>query len=135
MTKLSNDLSITLASLGRMTMDVLKCGSCEPLKAGVHATALGLAVLMGLYNAAAWLTRRERHLGVNAVLYAGLTIWEASHVMHHSQHGVTKRSSATIPREDTSRRTRSQRSSIPTPEWVDSPLAGGSTASLEELAS
>ena len=120
-----------------MTMDlpVLQSGNCEPLKLSVHAGMLGIATLCLAYNAAAWLTRRERHLGVNAVLYAGLTIWEASHVMHHSQRGVTKSSSATIPREDTSRRTRSQRSSIPTPEWVDSPLAGGSTASLEELAS
>ncbi|PYR62184.1 MAG: hypothetical protein DMF91_07655 [Acidobacteria bacterium] len=83
MTELSNDLSITLASLGRMTMDVLKCGSCEPLKAGVHATALGLAVLMGLYNAAAWLRRREHHLAVNVVLYAALTAWEQKHVAHH----------------------------------------------------
>jgi hypothetical protein len=66
-----------------MTMDVLKCGSCEPLKAGVHATALGLAVLMGLYNAAAWLRRREHHLAVNAVLYAALTAWEQKHVAHH----------------------------------------------------
>jgi hypothetical protein len=66
-----------------MTMGVLKCGSCEPLKAGVHATALGLAVLMGLYNAAAWLSRREHHLAVNAVLYAALTAWEQKHVSRH----------------------------------------------------
>jgi hypothetical protein len=66
-----------------MTMNVLKCGSCEPLKAGVHATALGLAVLMGLYNAAAWLRRREHHLAINAVLYAALTAWEQKHVAHH----------------------------------------------------
>ena len=119
-----------------MTVDrFLEPGEGETLKGAVHAAVCALALVCGVYNAAAWLTRRERHLGVNAVLYAGLTIWEASHVMHHSQRGVTKSSSATIPREDTSRRTRSQRSSIPTPEWVDSPLAGGSTASLEELAS
>ena len=37
-----------------MTMDlkVLKCGNCEELKLGVHAMALGLAALCGLYNAA-----------------------------------------------------------------------------------
>jgi len=74
-----------VALLGRMTMDlaVLKCGKCEPLKFGVHAGALGLAVLCGIYNAAAWLSRREMHLAVNTVLYTALTIWEQQHVAHH----------------------------------------------------
>jgi hypothetical protein len=68
-----------------MTMDleVLKCGNCEELKLGVHATALGLAVLCGLYNTAAWLSRREQHLAVNAVLYAALIAFEQRHVAHH----------------------------------------------------
>ena|SRR5437660_1288619 len=71
--------------LGRMTikLDVLQCGSCERLKLGIHGTALGLAVVMGAYNAAAWLTRRQTHLAVNAVLYAALTAWEQKHVSHH----------------------------------------------------
>ena len=71
--------------LGRMTikLDVLQCGSCEGLKVCVHGTALGLAVVMGAYNAAAWLTRRQPHLAVNAVLYAALTAWEQRHVAHH----------------------------------------------------
>jgi hypothetical protein len=64
-------------------LDVLQCGSCEPLKLGVHGAALGLAVVMGAYNAAAWLSRREHHLAVNAVLYAMLTAWEQQHVSHH----------------------------------------------------
>src|SRR5437764_1187633 len=68
-----------------MTMDlkVLECGSCEELKLGVHSTALALAVVMGLYNAAAWLTRRQQHLAINAVLYAALSAWEQQHVAHH----------------------------------------------------
>ena len=66
-----------------MRLDILKCGSCETLKAGVHATALGLATVMGIYNAAAWLRRREQHLAVNAVLYAALAAWEQKHVAHH----------------------------------------------------
>jgi hypothetical protein len=66
-----------------MTMKVLNCGSCEPLKITVHGAALGLAVVMGLYNAAAWLRRREQHLAVNAVLYGMLTAWEQKHVAHH----------------------------------------------------
>jgi hypothetical protein len=74
-----------LHSLDRMTLDLelLKCGNCEELKTGVHATALGLAVVMGLYNAAAWLRRRDAHLAINAVLYAALTVWEQQHVAHH----------------------------------------------------
>jgi hypothetical protein len=62
---------------------VLKCGNCEELKLGVHATALALSVVMGAYNAAAWLLRRQTHLGVNTVLYSALTIWEIQHVKHH----------------------------------------------------
>jgi hypothetical protein len=68
-----------------MTMDlpVLKCGNCEPLKLSVHGGVLGLAVVCGLYNAAAWLVRRERHLAINTVLYTALSLWEHQHVMHH----------------------------------------------------
>jgi hypothetical protein len=68
-----------------MTMDlpVLRCGNSEPLKMGVHAGALGLAVVCGVYNAAAWLSRRQTHLAVNAVLYTAMAIWEQQHVAHH----------------------------------------------------
>ena len=68
-----------------MTMDlkVLKCGNCEELKLGVHAAALGLAALCGAYNAAAWLSRREKHLAVNTILYAALIAFEQQHVAHH----------------------------------------------------
>ena len=64
-------------------LKVLQCGSCEPLKTGFHATALGLMAVMGLYNAAAWLQRRDTHLAVNALLYTCLTVWEQKHVAHH----------------------------------------------------
>jgi hypothetical protein len=67
-----------------MTLDdFLHCGQCEPFKAGVHATALGLFFVMGAYNVAAWLSRRERHLAINAVVYAALTAWEQQQVAHH----------------------------------------------------
>jgi hypothetical protein len=74
-----------VAFLCCMTMDlkVLKCGNCEPLKLGVHGLALGIAAVCGLYNAAAWLSRREQHLAVNAVLYAALIAFEQRHVAHH----------------------------------------------------
>jgi hypothetical protein len=64
-------------------LTVLNSGSCEPLKLGVHAAALGLAVLMGGYNAAAWLRRREQHLAANAILYTALIALEYHHVAHH----------------------------------------------------
>ena len=64
-------------------LNILKCGECEPLKAGVHGSALALSALMGLYNAAAWLRRRDAHLAVNAVFYAALCAWEQKHVTHH----------------------------------------------------
>jgi hypothetical protein len=68
-----------------MTMDlkVLQCGNCEELKLGVHALALGVAALCGVYNAAAWLSRRERHLAVNTIMYAALIAFERQHVSHH----------------------------------------------------
>jgi hypothetical protein len=64
-------------------LTVLDGGSCEALKLGVHAATLGLAVVMGAYNTAAWLRRREPHLAVNAVLYVALIALEQHHVAHH----------------------------------------------------
>ena len=66
-----------------VSLAILNHGSCEPLKAAVHATTLALAVVMGLYNAAAWVRRRQRHLAVNTILYAALVAWEREHVAHH----------------------------------------------------
>jgi hypothetical protein len=83
-----------------MTMDlkVLKCGNCEEVKLGVHGLALGLAALCGLYNSAAWLSRREPHLAVNAVLYTALTIFEQRHVVHHMAE--IRRPHDDAPRDD-----------------------------------
>ncbi len=64
-------------------MQMLQCGNCERLKAGVHAVVFGLAAVCGLYNAAAWVSRRQTHLAVNAILYAALMAWEQQHVAHH----------------------------------------------------
>ena len=80
--------------LGRMTikLDVLQCGSCEGLKVCVHGTALGLAVVMGAYNAAAWLTRRQPHLAVNAVLISHLPYPEDSRLVRiYNQNSPTNR--------------------------------------------
>jgi len=114
-----------------MTVDrFLKPGEGEMLKGAVHAAVCGLALVCGVYNAAAWITRRERHLGVNAVMYSALAIWEAAHVSHHTRRGLNERTAPSrVPREE-----------IPgprllTPDWINSPFAGASTASHEELAS
>lgn len=66
-----------------MALPILRSGSCEPFKAGIHGAALGLAAVMGLYNAAAWLHRRERHLWINAVVYGFAIAFERRHVTHH----------------------------------------------------
>ena len=66
-----------------MQFNVLNSGSAEAVKTGVHVTALGLMALMGAYNAAAWLQRRQPHLAINAVLYTALAAWEQQHVAHH----------------------------------------------------
>jgi hypothetical protein len=68
---------------GIVVKRLVQPGACEELKLGVHAAALGLAALMGAYNAAAWLLRRERHLVVNALLYSALIVWEERLVAHH----------------------------------------------------
>lgn len=62
---------------------ILYVGQCEPLKAMVHGVLLGTVALCALYNAAAWLRRREHHLGVNAVIYTAATAWELLHTQQH----------------------------------------------------
>jgi hypothetical protein len=62
---------------------ILEVGHCEPLKAVVHGAALGLAALMAVYNAAAWLRRRQRHLAVNAIIYVAAVWWEQRRVADH----------------------------------------------------
>jgi hypothetical protein len=66
-----------------MHVQALDSGSLEGVKAGVHGAALGLAAVMCLYNAAAWLQRRERHLAINAIVYGSAIILERKHVAHH----------------------------------------------------
>lgn len=66
-----------------LPLPILRSGSCESFKAGVHGAALGLAVVMGLYNTAAWVNRRERHLWINALVYCLAFEFERRHVAHH----------------------------------------------------
>jgi hypothetical protein len=71
------------ANQEREFLPVLNNGNCEPLKAAVHGIVMATAALCALYNAAAWLRRRERHLAVNAVVYSAAACWETFHVRHH----------------------------------------------------
>ena len=65
------------------SLPILYPGNCEPLKAAFHGAALVLAALMGAYNAAAWMRRRQSHLAVNATIYIAAMLWEQQHVAHH----------------------------------------------------
>jgi hypothetical protein len=58
-------------------------GEKEALKGAVHASGGLLAAIMATYNIAAWCYRRERHLGVNAIVYTIATLWEAKQTTHH----------------------------------------------------
>lgn len=73
----------TALDRGWPPLPILDNGKCEPLKAAVHALAFGLTALMGAYNTAAWLRRRQRHLAINAVIYLTAMIWEHKHVANH----------------------------------------------------
>jgi hypothetical protein len=53
------------------------------LKATFHGVALVLAAVMGAYNAAAWMRRRQSHLAVNATICIAAVLWEQRHVAHH----------------------------------------------------
>ena len=81
-------------------MRVLQSGQAEPLKAVVHGLALGTAALCGVYNLAAWLVRRQKHLAINSVLYGAVVVWEFTHVRHHlvAQRNLRRRA---VPAADT----------------------------------
>lgn len=66
-----------------MQLSILENGSREMTKAVVHGLALSLVAVMGAYNLAAWLQRRQRHLAFNAGIYAALVFFEYQHVSHH----------------------------------------------------
>ena len=65
------------------SLAILDNGNCEPLKATFHGVALVLAAVMGAYNAAAWVRRRQPHLAINATVYIAAVFWEQQHVAHH----------------------------------------------------
>ncbi len=75
-------------------LSILESGSREPLKATVHALSLCLVALMALYNAAAWVQRRKRHLAVNSVIYVAMILFEYQHVRHHAASPSTSAATA-----------------------------------------
>ncbi len=62
---------------------MLAAGEHEDVKAGVHIALGTLALMCVAYNTAAWLTRREKHLAFNAVIYAALLGLELQQVRRH----------------------------------------------------
>jgi hypothetical protein len=66
-----------------MVRTFCKTGEKEALKGAVHASGGVLAALMAAYNIAAFCYRRERHLGVNAIVYTLATLWEVKQTSHH----------------------------------------------------
>ena len=64
---------------------MLHPGEHEPAKTVVHVTVGLLSILCLSYNLAAWWLRRERHLGVNVLVYGGLAIYEGFQVRRHLQ--------------------------------------------------
>jgi hypothetical protein len=67
----------------KRSLAILDSGNCEPLKATFHGVALVLAAVMGAYNIAAWVRRRQSHLAINATIYIAAVFWEREHVTHH----------------------------------------------------
>jgi hypothetical protein len=66
-----------------MVRTLCASGNHEPLKCGVHGAAAVIAGMCAAYNIAAWCFRRDRHLRINAVVYALAVVWELKHTLHH----------------------------------------------------
>jgi hypothetical protein len=58
-------------------------GNHEGVKCAVHAAAGVLVGVCAAYNLTAACFRRDRHLRVNAVIYALATAWELKQTLHH----------------------------------------------------
>lgn len=75
-----------------MVQTFCKSGKNEAVKGAVHAAGGVLAAVMAAYNIAAWCYRRERHLGINAIVYTLAVAWEVKQTAHHLErcdiHGL-----------------------------------------------
>jgi hypothetical protein len=72
-----------------MVQTFCKSGENEALKGAVHALGGILAATMAAYNIAAWCYRRERHLGINSVVYTLAVLWEMKQTVHHLERCET----------------------------------------------
>lgn len=61
----------------------VKAGNGEGVKGATHALACGLLGVMAVYNIVAWCFRRQRHLGINAVLYTAGALYEVKQTARH----------------------------------------------------
>ena len=68
-----------------MVQRFCKSGESEAFKGAVHALGGILAASMAAYNIAAWCYRREKHLGINSVVYSLAVIWELKQTVHHME--------------------------------------------------
>jgi hypothetical protein len=79
-----------------MVRTFCKSGENEAVKGAVHAAGCLLAGVMAAYNIAAWCYRRERHLGINAVVYSLATLWEVKQTAHHLERCEVPREAHTL---------------------------------------
>jgi hypothetical protein len=73
-----------------MNNELFYQGQHEVLKGIVHLALFGLSTAAQLYNAAAWLDRRDSHLALNVTVYSTLAMFEAYQVMHHLVYEASK---------------------------------------------
>ena len=66
-----------------MTEEFWRPGDSEVAKAMFHVALLALGAVCASYNAVAWARRRERHLGLNIMLYSGLVWYEGKQIVRH----------------------------------------------------
>lgn len=72
-------------------MSVLHCGERECLKTAVHAALGVLAGVCAIWNLCAYVARRERHLGVNTVLYLSIAALEVVQTRRHcAAHAIPR---------------------------------------------
>lgn len=65
---------------------ILDSGRAEPFKAQFHAAIGVLVGVAAVYNACAWLKRREPHLAINAVIYTVGAGYEVAQTLRHLTH-------------------------------------------------
>ena len=58
-------------------------GEWEVLKGGVHVALLLGVATCAVYNGAAWVFRRERHLAVNTAFYTAVGVVEVAQIVRH----------------------------------------------------